>query len=189
MGYTHYFDRFELVHEINTFDAFAEAVKVAFKLLPSFSVSSGGFFSEHPLQIAGGDGFGEPQIVPEWICFNGSADGESGLAHEPLMIFQDYLFDEGESEREILREMFKEAKCLCSRCVTDRKPYDFAVQITLLLYKHYFGDKVGISSDGDLSDWREAIDFVRVVFGFDAGFDANGRLEIIALEAETDVVI
>jgi hypothetical protein len=188
MGYTHYFDRFELVHEPSAFAAFVEAVKVAFKLLPSFSVSSGGYFSEYPLRLAGGDGSGEPVITSADVCFNGFADGENDLAHETLWIPQNYEFDEGDYGK-YQRDQFKKERRVFSFCKTARKPYDFAVQITLLLYKHYFGDKVGISSDGELSDWREAIDFVKFTFGFDAGFDADGRLEIIALEAETDVVI
>lgn len=54
-----------------------------------------------------------------------------------------------------------------SFCKTARKPYDVAVVAVLTIAKHYFGDLINVSSDGELEDWQEGLDLVKELFGFE----------------------
>lgn len=42
-------------------------------------------------------------------------------------------------------------------CKTAQKPYDTAVVAALILLKHYLGESMEVSSDGDASDWLEGL--------------------------------
>ena len=46
-------------------------------------------------------------------------------------------------------------------CKTAYRPYDLAVNIFLIIAKHYLGDKIGVKSDGDLSQWKDALEIVK----------------------------
>ena len=54
MGYTHYFYRNEVEHDAETFAEFVTDVKTAYKRLPATAGSSGGYYNDKPLKIAGG---------------------------------------------------------------------------------------------------------------------------------------
>lgn len=42
-------------------------------------------------------------------------------------------------------------------CKTAQKPYDAAVVAALTVMKHYLGDSIKVSSDGDWADWEDAV--------------------------------
>jgi len=49
-------------------------------------------------------------------------------------------------------------------CKTAHKPYDAVVTASLIRAKHYYGDEVDISSDGNWSDWQTGRDLYQMVF-------------------------
>ena len=55
-------------------------------------------------------------------------------------------------------------------CKTAYKPYDLAVNICLIIAKHYLGDKMVISSDGEMDQWRDAIEICQHFLGYGADF-------------------
>tara|TARA_Y100000004_G_scaffold195958_1_gene264474 strand:- start:2861 stop:3355 length:495 start_codon:yes stop_codon:yes gene_type:complete len=52
-------------------------------------------------------------------------------------------------------------------CKTARKEYDGLVTATLILAKHHLGDEIKISSDGDLTEWKQGADYGESESGFD----------------------
>jgi len=49
-------------------------------------------------------------------------------------------------------------------CKTAHKPYDAVVTASLIRAKHYYGDEVDISSDGEWSEWSAGRDLYQMVF-------------------------
>jgi len=133
-------------------DMFIKAVKHVYAELPEQSLSAGGYHTNDPLKICGGQGDDEPVFNSEQIWFNG--DAEKKLDHETFSLH-------------IIPEEF-------SFCKTARKPYDLMVCATLLLYWHFFKEHgVKISSDGDLEDWKPAIELVKQVTGLHISWQEN----------------
>jgi hypothetical protein len=60
-----------------------------------------------------------------------------------------------------------------SFCKTAQKPYDLAVCSALIIAKKYFGDDIILSSDGEESDWKEAVDLCQNELGYGLEFDIN----------------
>ncbi len=90
------------------------------------------------------DDNGPPEITDEAIMFNGIEDA----GHETLALY----------------------KCGSGGfafCKTANKPYDFAVMVALLLYKHHSPKTLQLSSDGDATDWQPAYDLVKSLFGYE----------------------
>lgn len=59
-----------------------------------------------------------------------------------------------------------------SFCNTNFKPYDFAVNVCMIIAKHYLGEQVAILSDGTLEQWKDAIQFCEHFLGYGlTGFD------------------
>ena len=86
-----------------------------------------------PFALFGGNGTGKPVFSDKEICFNG--DESKGLGHETFLISMDSKgFD---------------------FCKTARKPYDVAVCIALICFKHFFGDDFTYHSDGDIKNGEE----------------------------------
>ena len=86
-----------------------------------------------PFSIHDGNGEGNPRFTDSLVCFNG--DAEKGYDHETCYISLDSDgFD---------------------FCKTARKPYDVAVCITLIVFKHFFDDAFEYSSDGDIEGGEE----------------------------------
>ena len=54
-------------------------------------------------------------------------------------------------------------------CKTRRLPYDEIVCAILIIYQYHMGDKVDVSSDGDLEDygWQKAYEMVKTLFDTD----------------------
>ena len=56
-------------------------------------------------------------------------------------------------------------------CKTEHKPYDIAVTSLLIIAKHYLGDIIKVSSDGDIVDWEEAMDLLQKAYGYGEEFN------------------
>jgi len=153
LGFTHYTNS-ESTKKLPQarWDMFVEAVKHVYAELPKQSLSAGAYYEDDPLKICGGQGDGEPVFDSEQIWFNG--DESQDLNHE---IFQLCIFPSP-----------------FSFCKTARKPYDLMVCATLLLYWHFFKEHgITISSDGDLEDWKPAIELVKQVTGLHISWQEN----------------
>jgi hypothetical protein len=55
-------------------------------------------------------------------------------------------------------------------CKTAFKPYDLAVNAALIIIKHYLGDEIKVSSDGEMKDWQDAMGICENAFGYGKEF-------------------
>lgn len=145
MGYTHYWRREKNLKDVpNGAEKFKKAVNLLNKCIEKIPAELDSTDYDWktgettpikvPFKLAGGNGTGEPVFTDEKVCFNGIDDGENHYAHETCYIAlddMDYEFD---------------------FCKTARKPYDVAVCLTLLCFKHFFGYDFSYSSDGNNGD-------------------------------------
>jgi hypothetical protein len=147
MGYTHYWE-YKTVKE----DTYKEdTLRVLFEItlmleqLPEYSETAGSYYNDESIELRGGMGEGKPEFSHKRIWFNGNK--EKGLDHET------FLF-----------EFNKKPVDEWPFCKTARKPYDFVVCLCLLsLANNLKGFK--IFSDGNMDDWKPAIDFYKNIFG------------------------
>jgi hypothetical protein len=59
-------------------------------------------------------------------------------------------------------------------CKTAFKPYDWAVTAFLVIAKHYLGDKIRVSSDGDIKLWYDAMQLCHLELGYGLEFQLPG---------------
>ena len=150
MGYTHNYRFNKNPQSIeNGAEKFANAVnaaKICIGRLPkriyytktlynestkAFDIKKKSSYRLYPMR--GGNGYEEPVFKPDYICFNGDKEHKQGYE----------AFDIGFNNK------------FCTFCKTARQPYDVAVCIALLCFKHYFGDDFRITSDGDMEKGEE----------------------------------
>lgn len=122
MGYTHYW-RFK--NNPAEIENGAEKFKKAVSLIRHFK----GIVENEGIEICGWDGTGETKILNDEINFNGKDE----LSHENCHIKLNM------PDKEDWEFNF---------CKTAEKPYDLLVCLTLMAFKHYFGDDFNYSSDG-----------------------------------------
>ena len=94
-----------------------------------------------PFKLCGGNGWGEPKFNDDVVCFNG--DASKDYDHETCYLSMD---SKG-----------------FNFCKTARKPYDVAVCITLICFKHFFGDLFEYSSDGNIEEGEEGWKLAREI--------------------------
>ncbi len=58
-------------------------------------------------------------------------------------------------------------------CKTAYRPYDFAVNVFLIIAKHYLGDRIIVRSDGTIKQWEDAIDMVQHFLGYGDDFELD----------------
>lgn len=150
MGYTHNYRFNKNPKSIeNGAEKFANAVnaaKICIDRLPkriyytktlyneatkAFDIKKKSSYRLYPMR--GGNGYGEPVFKPDYICFNGDEEHKQGYETFDINFNNDF----------------------CTFCKTARQPYDVAVCIALLCFKHYFGDDFRLSSDGDIEKGEE----------------------------------
>jgi len=86
----------------------------------------------------------KPVFGPDVIRFNGVGDD----GHETFLVNRiDSLF-----------------------CKTAHKPYDDVVCACMIVFNHYLGDKVKITSDGDNDDWDLGRELCEKVLGYGQEF-------------------
>ena len=142
MGYTHYHTQNRSLTAAE-WDELITAFNHMLSYLPAYSHSAGGYFTDCPLMIRGGDGRGQPIANGRYLCFNGDAIGDDDLAHETF-----YL------ERQGSGFYF---------CKTARKPYAFLVCALLLVVSEIAPGAFDVSSDGNMrgEEWQPAREFLR----------------------------
>lgn len=140
---------------IKTFGKIAEDINNTLANLPKNSQSAGGYRKEYPITIKGGMGEGDPEIAPNRVCFNGDASRD--MDHESFVISL-FNMDTFQSFSDI------DENGVFGFCKTARKPYDFLVCVSLIVFKHHLGADFKVSSDGGLNDWKPAIDFYEELF-------------------------
>jgi hypothetical protein len=160
MGYTNYWNLKKKTKKT------AEQVKIAFNevailfdKLPQISTNAGGYYTDEPLRLRGGDGTGKMHISDDALIFNGDAK-QLGGCHETFYI-----------------DLTNSETLLNASCKTIRKPYDFAVCVALLAMANHI-DGFTFSTDGDLEDWKPAIDFYNTHIGY---ISENLKLNVSAL--------
>uniref|UniRef100_A0A7C5RF28 Uncharacterized protein n=1 Tax=Thermus caliditerrae TaxID=1330700 RepID=A0A7C5RF28_9DEIN len=132
MGYTHYWK------------IPAKSLPLVQKRLPVI-VEDFKRFLPHLPPLAGPLGEGEPVFGPSEVAFNGPVPDDyetfrfPGLLEGKPFLIGAYHF---------------------AFCKTERRPYDLAVQVFLLVAKLHLGKRLLLSSDGDLADWAAAADLV-----------------------------
>ena len=55
-------------------------------------------------------------------------------------------------------------------CKTAYKPYDLAVNVCLVIAKRHLKDDIAISSDGEITDWEEAMHLCQHFLGYGSDF-------------------
>ena len=60
-------------------------------------------------------------------------------------------------------------------CKTARKPYDIVVTACLSILKHYLGDRIEVSSDGDFSDWNLGTDLAKRILDIEGIENPNRK--------------
>jgi hypothetical protein len=53
---------------------------------------------------------------------------------------------------------------------TAYRPYDLAVNAFLVIAKHHLGDKIRVSSDGEIANWVEGIELCRIYLGYEENY-------------------
>jgi len=161
MGYTHYYNFKSVPKNITDGDKkFSKAVelfkkgleKANNKVTVTYNVYDEKTYAvketitkEIPLNLRGGMGTGKPIITDTLVCFNG--DRESGRWCESFYLSYD-----------------KKMEGIETFCKTSREPYDFAVCLALLCFKHTFGDDFHFSSDGDIEGGEEGWGKAKEIF-------------------------
>lgn len=146
MGYTHYFENKGHKDDKENFLKVVADAKKLYENMPEHSESAGGYHSEDPLKLCGGNGDGEPIFNENMIVFNG--DAEHDLDHETFAVFP---------------KKFKDF------CKTNRKPYDLMVCAVLLSMKRHMVNFTyssdGIRTVGGTKDWEPAKEFYERICG------------------------
>lgn len=105
------------------------------------------------IPLAGFDGTGNPVFEDEHIVFN----GVSPASCEPFEIARIEFDRRGKPQA-------------WGFCKTEHQPYDLCVQVALVILNHHLGSSIEIGSDGTVDDWSHAIDHVKKLLGYGAGF-------------------
>lgn len=56
-------------------------------------------------------------------------------------------------------------------CKTAYKPYDFAVNCALIIFKQHLKDAIKVRSDGEISDWADAKEFCQKLLSYGKDFE------------------
>jgi len=103
-------------------------------------------FTAQNIPLTGWDSEGEMTVNDEEIRFNGVEDD----GHETMALGVD-------------TEGF-------NFCKTARKPYDLAVTSLLIVASQHLGELISVSSDGYLSEWKEAMELCQSTLGYGQDF-------------------
>lgn len=121
----------------------------------------------HLPPLAGPDGTGAPVLSPPEVAFNGPAPED----------YESFVFPWWEEKKE-----WSFGFCKTGFAWEEKRPYDLAVRVFLLLAKLHLGDLIRLSSDAPLRDWAEAALLVEGVLALPV--DLYGLLEVRLLEVE-----
>jgi hypothetical protein len=169
MGYTHhwYFKKC-IADSPERFAEFSADCKKLYENLPEFSNSAGGYYSDVPIIIKGGDGTGEPEFTNTEVIFNGDATDD--MDHETFYITLKRLALDSSvtASWEIGRELEEGGQFWDGYdfCKTARKPYDLLVAACLIRFGYHYSEGVCIRPDGgEHSEYLAAQELCQKVFG------------------------
>ena len=154
-GYTHYYNRPRILPKAQFLSAAADLKKVLDHL------------QAQGLPLGGSDGSGTPDFTPTYIAFNGVGDD----AHETFYVPQVFTPHYPSQEPHLVGRR----KMWFDFCKTARKPYDVAAVAGLIVFKHHFGEKFLVSSDGDDEPemWVEGKAVCQEVLGYGGDFELD----------------
>ncbi len=185
MGYTHYWRREKDV----TADEYLGIVMDFKKLLPVFEANG--------IKLRDGMGDGDPEFSEAQVLFNGDkhcghqqydlgitwpTPKASGVSTVPAVAgnwFAGAKLEKrscgGDCSHEAVHfpwhmEPGKENGKYFEFCKTAFKPYDWAVTAFLVIAKHHLGDKIIVSSDGEMEHWHEAMQLCQLELGYGLEF-------------------
>ena len=75
------------------------------------------------------------------------------------------------------QEDLKAGKHIFGFTKTAYKPYDLAVNVCLIIAKHYLKKDIQISSDGEMVNWEEGMQLCQHFLGYGADFSLDGDEE------------
>lgn len=178
MGYTHYWVIPKDIKE-DHWNEFCQVCQVLIDNAPSYSKSSGGYYTHIPLYL---HGILQPTpiINQEEIMFNGG-DVPSGERKKNTClnncgeIVEYYGPRQSEDKTQYIADCYgHETFAITKRvekgsdgfsfCKTARKPYDLIVQACLIAAVALLPELSYVASDGDRSDWEAAFEYVRKYF-------------------------
>ena len=153
MGYTHYWERPAKLDK-KTWGQYIEELQMLKENLPEHCITAGNNYKDEHIEIAGWNHAKEEYEIDydiydpetESIAFNGVGD----LSHESFNL-ERVLDKEGYSQPN------PKTGLAFGFCKTAHKPYDTFVCLALISFKRWFLNKVTVSSDGDKSDWENAL--------------------------------
>ncbi|MEI8195291.1 MAG: hypothetical protein WCI73_05220 [Phycisphaerae bacterium] len=122
--------------------AFGQAVADCRRILPELHIP-----------LAGADGSGKPIFRTTEIVFN----GVGAASYETFGVRREEA-DSGDSPRGF------------SFCKTAHKPYDLAVQVALIVFKHHLGAQLCVRSDGKEAAWDRARQLCQQYLGYGTDF-------------------
>lgn len=96
------------------------------------------------------------------IILNGREKNDEG--HETFHLKRKFSQKDLKYHNQFERSSKRTLHFTCTK--TARKPYDIVVCCCLLLARKYLGDKIQVSSDGDIEEWKTAIDLIEKKFGY-----------------------
>lgn len=73
-------------------------------------------------------------------------------------------------------DSFKTSGKVFDCCKTAYKPYDLAVNICLIIAKHNLKDQIIIHSDGEIDQWKDAIEITKHFLGYGSDFNLDEEL-------------
>lgn len=107
--------------------------------------------------IVNGSWFGGASL--ETRACGGDCSHEGFLLQQKLTDIPDWKQDD-----------LKAGKLIFEFTKTAYKPYDLAVNVCLIIAKHYLKDKIKISSDGEMSNWEEGMQLCQHFLKYGANF-------------------
>jgi len=122
-------------------EAFARAVADCQRLLPDLGVP-----------LAGAWGTGAAQFGPTLVMFNGATGFCEAFRIEQVSTGR------------------RHGSTVLEFCKTARLPYDLAVQVALIVFKHYLGRCFVVASDGQTTAWDNARRICQERLGYGADF-------------------
>jgi hypothetical protein len=166
MGFTHYWRRKKII-EFKKMERIVSDFKMAYREIRSHC------------DLAGVGGVGKPMIDEISIAFNGrrrcdhskKSSCRGDCSHD-CVIFSRI------AKRVLWHDPNK--KEYFDFCKTNRKPYDLAVKLLLIITKHYLKSAVTISSNGADIEWLKAKELCQQIFGYGMDFKLDRNRSLIA---------
>jgi hypothetical protein len=148
MGITNYWYREKLIDSSIYKSILADFIKARQEL------------DRHGIFLASPDGRGLPVMNDYGVTFNGSASSQGCC--EAFTFTQELIFPFYEPRKKD-GKYFQFVK-------TEGLPYDLAVEVFLIIAKHYLSDRILVSSDMSDSGWSEARECCQSSLGYGSAF-------------------